>query len=113
MRRLLEIVDTTRFWAIVFLAGLVLFTVYAYQDSRAQITHNEESIAVQRQTLAYLCETVRVIDVIFLQTAVLDRQFARDRTLSKSVRATIVQRLRVLETAHAELSDTRACHQIE
>ena len=113
MRRLLEIVDTTRFWASTALLVFLLTGVFYYADTRREAQRNAEQLAAQRQTLAYLCETVRVIDVIFLQTAVLDRQFVRDRTLSRSVRATIVQRLRVLETAHQELSDTRACRQVE
>lgn len=86
---------------------------YAYASNRSEVSRNAEILGNQRQALAYLCETVRVIDAIYVQTAALDQLFMKDRTLSTSVRQLIRERLRVLNTAHRELSNTRACVQIE
>jgi hypothetical protein len=92
----------------------------AFGVNRAAINRNQATIQVhqrivrqQRTVLTYLCRTVHLLDTGYLQQADIARQSLRDPSLPPSARARWRSRLQVYLTIHQELSDTRACRQIE
>src|SRR5262249_51266679 len=62
MSKVLDTLDTAKFWAVV--AAVLAFAVlaYAYGHNRKQATTNAATIARQQEQLSYLCETVAIID---------------------------------------------------
>ncbi len=118
--RILDYTDTTRFWIVVGALSIVFAFGYAYVVNRQSIARNEATlrehqviVREQRAALAYLCRTVRLLDTGYVQQAAIARAEASDTNLPPSVRSLWRERLRVYQVIHVELSDTRACRQIE
>ena len=113
MRTLFAFLNTKQFWIYFALLIFLLTGVFYYTDNRREAQRNAEQLAAQRQTLAYLCDVVHVIDNVYVQSARVDEELIQDASLSKSIKRLIRSRLRDIQIAHQELSETQACLQVE
>lgn len=111
--RVLDVVDTAKFWAV--LAVLVAFTVmaYAYGHNRAQASRNEDIISQQTEQLTYLCETVSVLDALTTQQLRITRETLDRTDVPLWGQLYLAKRERLLGVTHTELADSRGCQQIE
>lgn len=113
VKRVLAYADTRNFWLIVGAFGILFVFSYTFVADRSIVIRNQELIASQQQALSYLCETVHTLDAVNVQTIAIDHRFLLDPSISPSVKRLIHERIEILETAHEEFSDTRACRQVE
>lgn len=113
MRRIASVVDTRDFWVVVAIIGVLSVFAYSYANGRADTARNKEAIVQQASALSYLCETVRILDSVYVQTIAVDAQIIASGDLPASVVKLLHRRIDVLQAAHFELADTRACKDVE
>lgn len=94
---------------------LVNFAVNRAAINRNEVTiqQHQQIVRDQKSALIYLCRTVHLLDSGYVQQAAIAREAIRDPATPPSVRARWRERLTVYQTLHEELTDTRACRQIE
>lgn len=113
MSKVLDTLDTAKFWAVV--AAVLAFAVlaYAYGHNRKQATTNAATIARQQEQLSYLCETVAIIDAATTDRIRITREALAEPVVPAWAQAYLGQTLSSLLVQHAELANNRGCRQIE
>lgn len=113
LNRILDVVDTAKFWAVLAVLLTFLVLAYAYGHNRAQASRNAEIIQQQQEQLTYLCETVSVLDAITTQQLRITQTTLKRTDVPLWARVYLAERGDILSTTHAELANTRGCRKIE
>lgn len=112
-QRLLAMTDTYQFWLAVFVIALAFVFAYAYVNNRQSVSNQRAFIEKQQLQLTQLCETINVIDILTVQLLDLDRLALRQDNIPPWAIIYFNSRVRFLDLAHQEFSDTRGCGPVE
>ena len=113
MKRVIDAMDTLRFWVAVFVLSLLFVFAYAYVVSRDAAARNSHVIAKQQEQLVELCNTIRAFDVVTVQDALVTTRTFERWDVPLWATEYLVNRALILEALHYELVESSACRQIE
>lgn len=113
MKRLIEALDSTPVWIAVFVCSVLFVFTYAFVVNRDAVSRNAETIRAQQEQLVHLCETIRVIDAVIVQRGVVSADALGSGDLPDWARNYLLASNEIFETAHQDLSESRACRRIE
>ena len=120
MKLLRRVLDSNKFWRGLAIATAAFVVLYLIIDARNEADANTRTIAAQRQAiqaqeqvLIYLCDTVHVLDIVYVQSAKLDTLALKDESIPPSVRELIRHRRDSFLKVHQDLSETGPCRQVE
>jgi hypothetical protein len=112
-QRVLRIFDSVAFWGIVFIIAVLFVFAYAFTNNRNSTQRNTEINIRQQKQLAYMCETIHVVDALLVQQIRVEKQALTERTLSLWARQYLSHRARLLRTTHQAISESGPCARVE
>jgi hypothetical protein len=111
--RALRLFDSLAFWGIVFVLSVMFVFAYAFTNNQHSTRRNTEINVRQQEQLAFLCETIHVVDALLVQQIRIEKQALTERTLSLWARQYLSSRARLLKITHQDISESGPCTRVE
>jgi hypothetical protein len=99
---------------VIVVMGAAGFTLAHEQQRTSDVallaTKNASLDIQQKRAIEYLCETINIFDIIILQESQeIKVRLKIDKTLTRNEQERLQNRNAILQVAHFELTDQRAC----
>jgi len=104
---------TTAALYFFFAVALVTLVVLRSHDLQVIVDRNTNTNHRQEAQLAYLCKQVTIIDLLVVQLRDSQQQQLKSLPLGTKEREFLRNRISILTVAHRELSDQRACKEVQ